>query len=50
MSTYKKAASVVIGLLKHQTKLETIRKILLQKTKTVISWKDIANQWIPILF
>lgn len=50
MITYKKAASVVIGLLKHQTKLENIRKTLLQKTKTIISWKDIAKQWIPILF
>jgi hypothetical protein len=46
-STYKKAASIIIGYLKKPDVLEK-KRIELKKSNTIISWEDIAKKWIPL--
>jgi hypothetical protein len=44
-STYKRAASIIIGSLKRESAyLEKIREKL-KKSKTIISWDDISKEW-----
>jgi len=46
-STYKKAASIIIGYLKKPNVLEK-KRIELKKSDTIISWEDIAKKWITL--
>jgi glycosyltransferase involved in cell wall biosynthesis len=48
-TTYKKAATTVIRLLKDQPALEAKRKEL-KKSKTIISWEEVAEKWLKIMF
>ena len=47
-ATYRKAGSTVIDLLKNQTKLQEKRSDL-YKSKTIVSWESVAQEWIVIL-
>ena len=48
-TTYKKAAATVIRLLKDQPALDAKRKEL-KKSKTIISWEEVADKWLKIMF
>jgi len=47
-STYKKAASTVIHLLKNQDELEKKRNDL-RKSDTIVSWETVADKWLKIM-
>lgn len=45
-STYKKAASIVIGSIKHGNEYLNKKRDEFKKSNTIISWKDISKEWI----
>lgn len=45
MTTYKRAAKTVIDLLKNQDKLQKERSEL-YKSKTIVSWESVAEEWL----
>ena len=47
-STYRKAASTVINLLKDQEKLSSLREEF-KKSPTVISWPSVAKEWLKVI-
>jgi len=47
-ATYANAAATVIRLLKNQEELSK-KRIELSKSDTIVSWEDIAKEWLPRL-
>jgi hypothetical protein len=47
-ATYKRAATRVINLMKDQTELLTLRDKL-RKSETIISWDEVAKEWLKIM-
>jgi len=45
-STYKKAASIVIGSIKRGEEYLNKKRDEFKKSKTIISWEDISKEWI----
>jgi len=47
-STYKKAASVVIGSIKRSPEFLEKKRELLKTSKTIISWETISERWLTV--
>jgi hypothetical protein len=47
-TTYKRAGSVVINLMKDQAELVTVRDKL-RKSDTIISWDEVAKEWLKVM-
>jgi len=47
-STYKKAASIIIGTLKRGSEFLEKKRREFKKSDTIISWEDIAKKWIGV--
>jgi hypothetical protein len=47
-STYRKAATTVINLLKDQEKLASLREEF-KKSPTIISWSSVAKEWLKVI-